>query len=93
VLPSGKKAVALDLGSLLNLSMANAPIRHGGFFKLLLYPSFTTYNIKHTHQLRWELKLTVAGKSTMVSNVMDVTLVPLPATWVGERGGTAGPGV
>jgi len=78
VVPSGEKAEALDVGALLDLSMANAPLVRRVFSnkRVPLSPTFTTYNVKHTHRLRWELKLTVAGESTEVSSEVDVTLVP-----------------
>ncbi|RYP69298.1 hypothetical protein DL769_005319 [Monosporascus sp. CRB-8-3] len=82
VLPSGDKAERLDVGDLLQLNLASLISR--GVRALLkrqtarLYPSFTTYNIKHAHKLRWTLTVMAAGVTTEVSSEADLTLLPGP---------------
>lgn len=68
----------LDLGALLELSLhpnhANArgkPLYSFG----VLYPSFVTYSIKHSHRLKWELGLQAAGESTSISGCHPVCIL------------------
>ncbi|RYP50910.1 hypothetical protein DL768_003670 [Monosporascus sp. mg162] len=82
VLPSGDKAEPLDVGDLLQLNLTSLISR--GVRALLkrqtarLYPSFTTYNIKNAHKLRWTLTVMAAGVTTEVSSEADLTLLPGP---------------
>ncbi|KNB20229.1 hypothetical protein FOXG_17308 [Fusarium oxysporum f. sp. lycopersici 4287] len=80
VLPSGEKAEPLDIGALLQLRITSAtPLGHRPFSSYTgqLYPSFETYNIKHSHRLKWDLTVTAGGESTELSNEVDITLLPL----------------
>ncbi|SPO03595.1 uncharacterized protein DNG_06278 [Cephalotrichum gorgonifer] len=80
VLPVGEKAQPLDVSELLGINITSAiPLSHrpfGGRYKGQLYPSFDTYNIKHSHKLKWTLTVTAAGESTEISNEADITLLP-----------------
>lgn len=83
VLPAGEKAEPLDIAELLDLRVAEAARLSRGPFsarKGRLYPSFITYNIKHTHKLRWSLTVSAAGESTKVSDEIDITLLPNPGS-------------
>ncbi|RYO83466.1 hypothetical protein DL766_003717 [Monosporascus sp. MC13-8B] len=79
VLPSGDKAEPLDVGDLLQLNLTSLiPRGIRAFSKRQterLYPSFTTYNIKHAHKLKWTLTLMAAGVITEVSSEADLTLL------------------
>ncbi|RKK82869.1 hypothetical protein BFJ68_g17496 [Fusarium oxysporum] len=80
VLPSGEKAEPLDIGALLQLRITSAtPLGHRPFSSYTgqLYPSFETYNIKHSNRLKWDLTVTAGGESTELSNEVDITLLPL----------------
>jgi hypothetical protein len=68
-LPSDPDAEALDVGAFLALSLhpqhayaRGKPLHRFG----PISPSFITYNIKHSHELRWELTLEVAGESITI---------------------------
>ncbi|KIN03532.1 hypothetical protein OIDMADRAFT_117635 [Oidiodendron maius Zn] len=71
-------AKALDLGALLELSLhpqhANARGRALHRFGQL-YPSFVTYNIKHSHRLRWQLILEAAGESEKFTGEQAVSIL------------------
>jgi hypothetical protein len=76
---SSSDTTPLDLGPLLGLAMASAPAVRAGVLssrRVRLCPSFATFNIRHTHKLKWELKLTVAGGSAAVARSVPVTLLP-----------------
>lgn len=80
VLPSGSKAEPLDVGELLGLTITTVgPLGHGLFssYNALLYPSFETYNIRHSHRLKFQLTVAVAGESTKLSSELDITVLPL----------------
>jgi hypothetical protein len=75
---SGADSKALDLGALLGLSLhpqhANArgkPLPQFG----KIYPSFVTYNIKHSHRLRWELSLETAGEVMKITGEQSVSIL------------------
>ncbi|PKS05643.1 hypothetical protein jhhlp_008162 [Lomentospora prolificans] len=79
VLPSGVKAEPLDVGALLNLSLGQAhQVSHKPFSrrKRQLYLSFSTFNIKYTHKLKWSVTVSTIGESTEVSNEVGVVLLP-----------------
>lgn len=83
VLPEGEKAETLDVAELLGLRMTEAApvgVRPFSRRKGRLYPSFTTYNIKHTHKLRWTVTVSAAGESTELSNEVDITLLASPGS-------------
>ena len=83
VIPAGEKAEPLDVGDLLCLRIADAARLGRGPFssrKGRLYPSFATYNIKHTHKLKWSLTVSAAAESTQVSDEIDITLLPSPGS-------------
>lgn len=83
VLPAGEKSEPLDIAELLDLRISEAaPLGKLPFTsrKGRLYPSFTTYNIKHAHKLRWSLTVSAAGESTEVSDEIDITLLPSPGS-------------
>ena len=71
-------AKALDLGALLELSLHPQHASVGGralpqFGRL--YPSFVTYNIKHSHRLRWQLILEAAGESAKFTGEQAVSIL------------------
>lgn len=75
---SGLDTKALDLGASLQLTVFSnhARVRGkalGGF--PTLRPSFITYNIKHSHQLRWEMDLELAGESVHLISQTPVSLL------------------
>lgn len=76
--PSDLEAKALDVGAFVGLSLDTQCAKSRGkplyqFGKL--YPSFITYNIKHSHQLSWELNLEVAGETTKVCGQHPVSIL------------------
>jgi hypothetical protein len=75
---SDSDAKTLDLGALLGLSLhprhANArgkPLPQFG----KIYPSFVTYNIKHSHRLSWELSLEAAGEVVKITGEQAVSIL------------------
>jgi hypothetical protein len=40
-----------------------------------IYPSFTTFNIKHTHNLKWKIKLDVAGESVTMNGTESIQVL------------------
>lgn len=41
----------------------------------LLYPDFTTYNIRHSHRLNWEMVVHIAGEELTISGLDAVTVL------------------
>lgn len=59
----------IDVGGLLDF-------RLGRYNLGRLYPSFTTYNIKHTHQLSWEIRGAFDDEKIKMAASQDVTVLP-----------------
>ncbi|KAK3950031.1 hypothetical protein QBC32DRAFT_347754 [Pseudoneurospora amorphoporcata] len=62
---------ARDIGVELGLRFNPMELAYrGGSAKMsaILYPDFTTYNIRRTHELKWEMVLSVAKETVKVSN-------------------------
>ena len=77
-LSSDSETTALDVGAFLGLSLDYRCAKSRG--KQLrqfgnLYPSFVTYNIRHSHQLSWELILEVAGEKTKIFGLQPVSIL------------------
>lgn len=77
-IPSELDGKALDIGAFLGLSLSYRHANTGGnplrqFGRI--YPSFTTYNIKHSHLLKWEFYLEVAGETVKVSGEHPVSIL------------------
>lgn len=79
IVPSGPDAEALDVGAFLELSLdswyAYARGKRLQRFTSPLNPGFITYNMKHTHRLKWEVSLTVAGESMSMSDEQPVSVL------------------
>jgi hypothetical protein len=77
--PSGTAAEALDLGAILELYLhsdhLNVRGKRSRQFRSLIYPNFITYNIKRTHQLKWEFRLSVVGESIKISGEQPVSVL------------------
>lgn len=79
-IPSDPDSKALDIGALLQLSLDTRCARTGDrawprFSQV--FPDFVTYNIKHSHSLRWELHLEVAGEIIKATGQYHVTILPI----------------
>lgn len=59
----------IDFGTLLDFRMGRASLAH-------LYPSFTTYNIQHSHRLSCELRGTLDDQKIKVLSSHEVTVLP-----------------
>ncbi|EXM22945.1 Arrestin-like, C-terminal [Fusarium oxysporum f. sp. vasinfectum] len=59
----------LDIGAKLGLRLQ----RNKG-----LYPSFQTFNIRHTHRLKWEMTVEAAGKSFELSGEEPIKVLSRP---------------
>lgn len=59
----------IDVGKLLDFRLGRQSLAH-------LYPSFTTYNIKQTHQLSWELRGVFADDKIKMISSHEVTVLP-----------------
>jgi hypothetical protein len=59
----------IDVGGLLDF-------RLGRYNLGKLYPSFTTYNIKHTHQLSWEIRGIFDDEKIKMAASHDVKVLP-----------------
>ncbi|KAK3401531.1 hypothetical protein B0T20DRAFT_401927 [Sordaria brevicollis] len=75
--PTGEPP-ARDIGAELGLRFNPTELAYtGGSAKMnqILYPDFTTYNIRRTHILKWEMVLAVAKETVKVSNAHAVRFV------------------
>ncbi|KAF4438575.1 hypothetical protein FACUT_4850 [Fusarium acutatum] len=59
----------LDIGAQLNLRLQRSKD---------LYPSFQTFNIRHTHRIQWELTVEAAGKSFELSGEEPIKVLSRP---------------
>ncbi|EON98414.1 hypothetical protein UCRPA7_6063 [Phaeoacremonium minimum UCRPA7] len=79
VVPSSVDEEAIDLGALLDLRLdARRPYTMGrqlSPFQNRLAPSFTTYNIRHSYRLKWEVTISIAGESTSLSGEYPVSIL------------------
>ena len=74
----GAEPPARDIGAELDLRFNPMELVYkGGTAKMsaILYPDFTTYNIRRTHELKWEMVLSVAKETVKVSNSHWVKIV------------------
>ena len=75
----GKASSPVDLGEFLGFSLGRQTLKdlrdRGG---AQIYPDFTTFNIKHTHLLKWELRGELAGEEIKWGSSIGVTLLPPP---------------
>ncbi|KAF5675084.1 hypothetical protein FCIRC_7557 [Fusarium circinatum] len=60
---------SLDIGAQLNLRLQRSKD---------LYPSFQTFNIRHTHRIQWEMKVEAAGKSFELSSDEPIKVLSRP---------------
>ncbi|KAK1763926.1 hypothetical protein QBC33DRAFT_210219 [Phialemonium atrogriseum] len=68
---------AIDIGELINFrvrSQGRIGQRLTNIY--LIYPCFTTYNIKHSHRLKWKLRVTIAGEEVKVDGQAKVIVLP-----------------
>jgi hypothetical protein len=65
----GPEVEFIDVGGLLDF-------RLGRYSLGKLYPSFTTYNIKHTHQLSWEIRGIFDDEKIKMAASHDVKVLP-----------------
>ncbi|KAF5638101.1 hypothetical protein F52700_4805 [Fusarium sp. NRRL 52700] len=63
--PSG----SLDIGAQLNLRLQRSKD---------LYPSFQTFNIRHTHRIQWEMTVEAAGKSFELAGEEPIKVLSRP---------------
>lgn len=77
VLPSRADESPLDVGALIKLRLeargACTNVGDGGFGSTL-YPSFTMFNMKHSHWLRWEITLAVVGETSKHTGELAITV-------------------
>ncbi|KAI1028339.1 hypothetical protein LB503_002135 [Fusarium chuoi] len=59
----------LDIGGLLNLRLQRCKD---------LYPSFQTFNIRHTHRIQWEMTVEAAGKHFELSGEEPIKVLSRP---------------
>ncbi|SCV38542.1 uncharacterized protein FFB14_06951 [Fusarium fujikuroi] len=60
---------SLDIGAQLNLRLQRSKD---------LYPSFQTFNIRHTHRIQWEMTVEAAGKSFELSGEEPIKVLSRP---------------
>lgn len=72
IIPPQGKGPPLDLGKALNIVL-RAPAKKRP--DAARFASFTTYNIKHTHELKWHLNVVVAGKDKSIKGTQEVTVL------------------
>lgn len=81
IVPLGPKAGPLDVGEKLGLSLQHLGpnLRSESTSKMShsLYPTFSTYNIQHSHKLYWKIEISSAGASTKVADEVGITILPL----------------
>lgn len=66
------KHLSVFIGSSACSVMGRPPVS----FKRQLYPTFKTYNIRLTYQLRWKIGLECAGETQSVSGEGPLTIIP-----------------
>ncbi|KAJ5619320.1 hypothetical protein N7510_003304 [Penicillium lagena] len=80
VISTGEDNKPIDIGTMLRLSLRS----NGGLFsdeKMLTWtpktisPDFTTYTIKHTHELRFNTNVTIAGETQIVKTKATVRII------------------
>ncbi|KAM0323907.1 hypothetical protein ACHAQA_008488 [Verticillium albo-atrum] len=79
LIPFGEKVEPCDFGALLNLRLdaqgraahAREPARTTERF----HPSFTTWNIKHTHQLKWRVRMSIADEDASYEATTPLTVL------------------
>ncbi|KAF7563651.1 hypothetical protein G7046_g436 [Stylonectria norvegica] len=67
----------VDIGELTNFTLGYGRCE---------YPSFTTYNIEHTHVLKWQMRFGVAGESFKASGKENIRVLPPADTRPGTSG-------
>jgi hypothetical protein len=79
IVPSRADETPLDIGDLLDLRVAEHAAMIGGragqMFDTLLYPTFTSFNIRHDHVLKGEVVLSVAGETRKHEIYMPITVL------------------
>ncbi|KAI5459134.1 hypothetical protein BGZ63DRAFT_271453 [Mariannaea sp. PMI_226] len=75
VIPITDDMTPIDIGALINLRIDSHGRVGATNRQKILQPSFTTYNIQHTHQLKWVLSADIAGSVFKASGYHQVTLV------------------
>ncbi len=66
MLPSGGDVQPLDLGTQMGIRFYPGEVTYNGGsvrFETPIYPSFTTYNIRHSHGIKWKLTISLAKES------------------------------
>ena len=80
VILTGENNKPIDIGTMLRLSLRS----NGGLFseeKMLTWnpktisPDFTTYTIKHTHELRFNTNVTIAGETQTIKTKAAVKMI------------------
>ncbi|CZS77014.1 unnamed protein product [Fusarium graminearum] len=76
-IPCENNCTPINIGAMLDLRLGcygpGYPHRHGG--SRSFNPSFTTYNIRQTHKLKWEIRGTIAGEFFKEHGAIPVTLL------------------
>ena len=77
ILPISPESPSLNLGWALGIKVGAAAGGKvaGSAADEGIYPTFATCNIKHEHQLVWELRLTIAGETAKFEGQRPVTLM------------------
>ncbi|KAH6884404.1 hypothetical protein B0T10DRAFT_130604 [Thelonectria olida] len=65
----------VDIGELINLRIGYQGRVGPKFRQGTLHPSFTTYNIRHMHQLKWAICAEIAGEDFKASGSHPLTLL------------------
>ncbi|KAL4727266.1 hypothetical protein ACLX1H_006172 [Fusarium chlamydosporum] len=77
-IPCSSKSPPLDIGEMIDLRLGcfgpGYPRRLGGGY-MSFDPSFTTYNIRQTYRLKWEVKGTLAGEEFKRIGTVPVKLL------------------
>ncbi|KAF5020006.1 hypothetical protein F66182_7971 [Fusarium sp. NRRL 66182] len=71
LIPCTSDAPSIDIGEMINLRVG--PLSPG---HTRLYPTFTTYNIKVTHRLRWSVTCQIADERFEASGAVHLKLIP-----------------
>ncbi|KAK1142912.1 hypothetical protein N8T08_007153 [Aspergillus melleus] len=79
----GQERSPFDLGRILRIYLASDGLRSdtqrstpSSHFSGSIYPDFTSYIIRHNHELRCELSLDIGGQSQIVSTSVPVKVLP-----------------
>jgi hypothetical protein len=81
VIPSGSNGKVLDIGGRMGLHIHRREVVYNEAVIPLseqIFPNFTTYNIRHTHWLKWKLSVDIANEHCTFKGKEQIFVVEAP---------------